>query len=98
MIRLRVQGIKVVVLRLDLRSIRQSKAQPMKNIDDSIQRLRDHMHRPRRVRFARQGGIDLPRCRTTLARPALPLLRPRFLQGFPKIVGRLARRRSLRRR
>jgi hypothetical protein len=45
MIRQSIQGVKIVMLRLDLRPIGQRKTQPVKNISNPIQGLRDHMHR-----------------------------------------------------
>ena len=79
MVRMGVEGVEVVMLRLDLRPVGQGETQPMKDVDDAVERLREDMDGSRGIRFARQGGIHSGG-RSCLPRLPRALFRPRLLE------------------
>ena len=78
MIGLRIQGIEIMVLRFNLRSVRQSKAQPVKNIGNPIQGLGQNMYRPRGGRAPWQRRIELSRQRRRPCTFPTRFFRPRL--------------------
>ena len=95
MVRRGIQGIKVMVFGLNFRTVRQRETQPVKNVHDPVQRLRQHMHGPRGIRPARQSGIEFPgggSCHGSF--PAFFF--PSLFQGLAKFVDRFAVGRPIR--